>query len=188
MNIHIMNNIGDLEISLLGFLAEKPMHGYELHRKVSDLKGFGIVWHVKMGKLYAMLNKLHENQMVAIKNTQDGNRPVRNEYRITTKGEETLNEWREKPVLHGRDFRHLFLLKILFSLGGEKEKTLGLIHNQQTECQSWKKRFESNLSSLEIDNEYSMSFQLFVNQYRLTQVKADLEWLSWIAKKISEEK
>ena len=188
MNIHNMNNIGDLKISLLGFLAEKPMHGYELHQNVSDLEGFGIVWHIKIGKLYAMLNKLHENQMVAVKNTQEGNRPVRNEYRITAKGEETLNVWMEKPVLHGRDFRHLFLLKILFSLGGEKEKTLRLIHNQQTECQSWKKRFESNLSSLEIDKDNPMNFQLFVNQYRLSQVKADLDWLSWIDGKIGEEK
>lgn len=188
MNIHTMNNIDDLEISLLGFLSEKPMHGYELHQKVSDLKGFGIVWHLKIGKLYAMLNKLHENQLVDVENTQDGNRPVRNEYRLTDKGREILQQWIEGSVLHGRDIRHLFLMKLFFSLDEEREKTLRLIHNQQSECQSWQKRFESNLSSLKSDNDNSMSFQLLVNQYRLTQVKADLDWLSWIARKISEEK
>jgi hypothetical protein len=79
-------------------------------------------------------------------------------------------------------------MKLYFLLDEDGEKTLLLIHNQQSECQSWQKRFESNLTSLKSDSDKSMSFQLLVNQYRLTQVKADLDWLSWIAKKIGEEK
>lgn len=183
-----MNTIDDLDISLLGFLTEKPMHGYELHRKVTNLEGFGIIWHLKIGKLYAMLNKLHENQLVAVDNYQEGNRPVRNEYRITDKGKEILHDWIEKPVLHGRDFRHLFLLKLFFSLNNENEKSLRLINHQQSECVLWKEQFDRNLSSFENDNNKSTSFQMLVNQFRLTQVKADLDWLSWCAAKISEEK
>ena len=183
-----MNNIDDLELSLLGFLAEKPMHGYELHRKVSDLKGFGIVWHLKIGKLYAMLKKLHENQLITVENYQEGNRPVRNENRITDKVMEILREWIETPVSHGRDFRHHFLLKLFFSLKRDKEISLRLIHNQQIECEVWKKRFYQIISSSEANDMDSLSFQSFVNQYRLTHVKADLDWLSWSARKISEEK
>lgn len=182
-----MNNIGDLEISLLGFLDEKPMHGYELHRKVADLKGFGIVWQLKIGKLYAMLNKLHENQLVLVENYQEGNRPVRNEYLITKKGEKALIDWLERPVLHGRDFRHFFMLKLFFSLNRNKGNTLKLINIQQNECETWKKRFNRNLSSIANESNGSMSFQELVHKYRLAQVETDLDWLSWTARKISEE-
>jgi DNA-binding PadR family transcriptional regulator len=188
MNIHMLNNISDLEISLLGFLTDKPMHGYELHRKVTNLEGFGIIWHLKIGKLYSMLNKLLENHLVEVENHQEGNRPVRNEYRITMKGEEVFQQWVVTPVLHGRDFRQHFLLKLYFSLYRDEERLLQLINDQQNECESWKKRFDRNLSSLENGNESQYSFQIFVNHYRLSQVKADLEWLSWTAKKICEEK
>ena len=69
MNIQTMNNIGDLETSLLGFLLDKSRHGYELHRLVTDRRGFGGVWRLKIGNLYAMLNKLHEAELVSVKIT-----------------------------------------------------------------------------------------------------------------------
>lgn len=184
MNIHTMNIIGDLEISLLGFLLEKPMHGYDLHRKVTDLKGFGGVWRLKIGKLYAMLNKLHDAGFVSVENNQSGNRPVRNEYFITKEGESVFQKWILTPVLHGRDFRHHFFLKFYFALLQSKAKALNLLEAQKTECKNWQSKF---LPLLEEGTNNSLTFGKFVIQYRLKQINSDLEWLDWAEKTILQE-
>ena len=184
MIIHNMNNINGFEISLLGFLHEKPMHGYDLHRKVTDLKGFGGVWRLKIGKLYAMLNKLHDAGFVSVENTQSGNRPVRNEYFITKEGESVFHKWLISPVLHGREFRHHFFLKFYFALLHSRENALNLLAAQKTECQTWLSKFHPNIDR-SIDN--SLFFSEFVTQYRLKQIKSDLEWLDWAEKTIIQE-
>ena len=55
-----MNNSDNIEVSVLGFLYDQSKHGYDLHKDISDLSGIGIVWRVKMGRLYAMLHRLEK--------------------------------------------------------------------------------------------------------------------------------
>lgn len=185
-----MKNPDDLEISLLGFLVEKPMHGYDLHRHVTDLKGFGIVWRLKIGKLYNMLGRLHAANLVDVENYQDGKRPVRNEYRITADGLTVLEGWLRRPVRHGRDFRSYFMLKLLFSLKKSKSAALQLIEIQKRECQAWHDHFAGKMPA----NSHSEgggeadAFSGLVRQYRRMQIDADLEWLAWSAQQIGEEK
>ena len=52
------------EHALLGFLHQQPTHGYEIHRRLSDSEGLGLVWHVKQNKLYALLAKLESKGYV----------------------------------------------------------------------------------------------------------------------------
>jgi len=186
MNIHNMNNAGDLEISLLGFLSEKPMHGYDLHRKVVDLRGFGIVWRLKIGKLYTMLSKLHNAELVSVQNYQEGNRPIRNEYFITEKGKTFFEQWVSAPVLHGRDFRIYFLLKFFFALQKGHEAALNLIAIQKKECSGWITNIHRQLITQTPHSE--TNFQIFVNQYRLNQIESIVNWLNWAEKTIQEEK
>ena len=125
-----MNN-NNSDISLLGFLSINPMHGYELHKRVADLSGFGIVWNIKIGKLYAMLNRLEKDGYVRASIAKEGNRPARNEFSITSKGKKTFDAWSISPVNRGRDFRIIFLLKLYFSLmkGDEKANNIDRLPN-----------------------------------------------------------
>lgn len=185
-----MNNIGDLEISLLGFLSEKPLHGYELHKKVTDLKGFGIVWRLKIGKLYAMLNKLQRFNLVSVVNYQEGNRPIRNEFSVTNEGKAVFWDWLKKPVFHGRDFRNYFLLKLYFSLLQNNVTAINLIDIQQKECMNWKNKLkmkESQKGSSE-NSDDTNDFHKLVIHYRLTQIEADIDWLDWSSQFLSEAK
>ena len=184
MNIQTMNIIGDLEISLLGFLLDKSRHGYELHRLVTDRRGFGGVWRLKIGNLYAMLNKLHEAELVSVKNYQSGNRPVRNVYQITKNGEAIFQNWIISPVVHGRDFRHLFFLKFYFALSQGKEKATKLLVAQKAECKKWQANFFTQISG---DTNLQVNYQKLVIHYRIRQIGSDLEWLDWAEKIITEE-
>lgn len=172
-----MNN-NDSDISLLGFLTIKSMHGYELHKYVTDLSGFGIVWNIKIGKLYAMLNRLEKEEFIQSTISKEGNRPARNEFSITDKGKRTFEEWFIAPVERGREFRIIFLLKLYFSLIEGIEKANILLNSQITTCKSWLSKGEEVIKV----KEKAKSGEIFpniVNAYRKIQIQGYLAWLDW---------
>jgi DNA-binding PadR family transcriptional regulator len=44
-----------LEFILLGFLEQKPIHGYDLYKQISSFDAISLVWSVKQSQLYALL-------------------------------------------------------------------------------------------------------------------------------------
>ncbi len=44
------------EYALLGFLSNRPMHAYEIHRRLRKASGLRLIWNVKQGQLYALLD------------------------------------------------------------------------------------------------------------------------------------
>jgi DNA-binding PadR family transcriptional regulator len=180
-----MNNINDLDISLLGFLSSKPMHGYELHKQVTDLSGFGIVWNIKIGKLYAMLNRLEKDGYVRLKISREGNRPARNEFSITSNGMKKYKSWLISPINRGREFRIIFLLKLYFSLGIGLEHANELITTQIETCNSWlsdRKARNEDIEKVKTENK----FPVLVNKYRQIQIQGYLAWLDWCRESLSK--
>ena len=131
IGIQTMNNSKEIEKSILGFVYKRSKHGYELHKEISDLSGVGIVWKVKMGKLYAMLHRLENNEWVETETAQEGNRPQRTLYKITEDGQEAFDEWLVSPVQRGRDFRILFLLKLYFAIEMDRKIAQRLLTDQK---------------------------------------------------------
>jgi DNA-binding PadR family transcriptional regulator len=185
MNIHAINNMEntDLEIALLGFLYKDAKHGYELFKEISNPKGIGGVWRVKIGKMYAMLKRLESKCFIRATSEQDGNRPPRNTYFLTNQGKNIFNNWMRTPIKHGRDLRILFLLKIYFIKRSELFNGEDLILKQKTECENWKERYETVLQEKNDEN----SFNWFVRKYRLSQIDGFINWLDWCGEAISEE-
>jgi DNA-binding PadR family transcriptional regulator len=182
-----MNNINDLDLSLLGFLSSKSMHGYDLHKKVTDLSGFGIVWNIKIGKLYAMLNRLEKEGLIFSTFTKEGNRPTRNQFSITPLGETRYKLWLETPVNHGREFRIAFLLKLYFSIIKRTDNANILIETQIETCNRWldEKTGQYQEGHMFRDNEES-NFPIIVNKYRQIQIQGYLTWLDWCQEYIKE--
>ena len=172
-----MNN-NNSDISLLGFLSIKPMHGYELHKQVTDLSGFGIVWNIKIGKLYAMLNRLEKDGYIHSTISREGNRPARNEFSITNKGKKTFDAWSVSPVNRGREFRIIFLLKLYFSLMRGIERANKLINSQIDTCNSWLSDGKVIFNDFE-DITAVDKFPGIVNAYRKIQIQGYLSWLDW---------
>lgn len=181
-----MNNINDSDISILGFLITEPMHGYELHKKVTDLSGFGIVWNIKIGKLYAMLNRLEKDGLIKSAISKGGNRPARNEFSITSRGKKKFESWMVSPINHGREFRIVFLLKLYFSMKFGLQNTDELINTQIEICKSWLSE-RSDISQNEMAKESSIRFPLIVKKYRLIQINGYIDWLNWCQDFIQEK-
>jgi DNA-binding PadR family transcriptional regulator len=75
-----------LELAILGALKERPMHGYELKKRLSYLLGH--LWKISFGSLYPALKRLETKGAVEKAYTVKEKTRNRYVYRITPQGEE----------------------------------------------------------------------------------------------------
>jgi DNA-binding PadR family transcriptional regulator len=76
-----------LELAILGLLKERPMHGYELRKQLSQK--LGLFWTVSFGSLYPTLKKLERRGVVEkVTPSSDERSRRKQEYRITAAGED----------------------------------------------------------------------------------------------------
>lgn len=75
-----------LELAILGVLKERPMHGYELKKRLSYLLGH--FWQVSYGSLYPALKRLDKNGAVKKNSSEKTKSKKKFIYEITSVGEE----------------------------------------------------------------------------------------------------
>jgi len=84
-----------LDLKILGFLAEGPLHGYELRRRINELDGPGS--HLSEGSLYPALARLERDGML-IRSAEPGARGrPRKRLELTAAGHERLHELLRHP-------------------------------------------------------------------------------------------
>jgi len=162
----------DVEWSLLGFLRERPRHGYALHRKLSRSRGLGIVWNLKQSQLYALLDKLERRGYVEHTLEPQEARPPRKVFALTPAGEEALQAWIEAPVDHGRDVRLEFLAKLYFARRAGPETVRTLLEAQRRVCREWLARQEMDEALRDAE-----PYTWLVRRFRAGQIEAILDWL-----------
>lgn len=175
MNIQIINNIKDTEISILGLLIDSPAHGYQINKMISELSDIGVIWKINIANLYAVLKKLENAGYIQSEIYIDKNRPARNRYALTERGGELFAQWIKSPVSQGRDFRILFLLKFYFAYLQGTNTASELIAAQKEITMNW-------LEKIQVDGDKELDeseFRPFIKKFRQTQIHAYQEWLSW---------
>jgi DNA-binding PadR family transcriptional regulator len=85
-----------LTLSILGFLAERPMHAYELRRRISDLIGHNRP--VSDGALYPAMNRLRRAGHVERQAEPGDSAPPRQVLRITSAGRAELLRRLSEPT------------------------------------------------------------------------------------------
>jgi PadR family transcriptional regulator, regulatory protein AphA len=154
---------------LLGYLAEHPMHGYELHQRLEDPAALGTVWRVKQAQLYALLTKLEGDGLVESTLEPQDPKPPRKIFNLTNAGQRTLDHWLQNPVPHGRELRIEFLAKLYFVRKQDPTTALALVHAQKNLLQEWLAKNPSPPSD--------ETYRYLVHAFRAGQIHAMLEWL-----------
>jgi len=162
-------------------LDQQPMHGYDLHKALSALEGISLIWSIKQSRLYALLDKLEAKRLLTSSLVPGEAHPQRKEFRLTKEGKRALEAWIESPVQHGREMRQDFLARLYFASLQGKEKALRLISDQEKVCGGWIKELEARIRGLEEDHDY----EALVYEFRISQVKAMLDWLALCARKLT---
>src|SRR3970282_1243602 len=79
------------EYPLLGFLAQQPAHGYELHQRlVADLSQ---IWRVSLSQTYNILKRLEEQGYITGTVQEQEKLPSRREFHLTPAGRLRFNNW-----------------------------------------------------------------------------------------------
>jgi len=102
--------------AILGLLAQRPRHGYELRSAFEAVVGGDANWEVKPAQIYTTLERLEEaGQVERSSDLGEGEEPSRRIYAVTQAGREALKEWFDSgiPPEHQRDE---FFVKLMLAL------------------------------------------------------------------------
>ncbi len=101
--------------AILGLLAQRPRHGYELRAAFSAVVGGDENWDVKPAQIYSTLNRLEEAGFVEQCSVGQGGGPEKRVYAVTDAGRESLQAWFASgvPPEHQRDE---FFVKLMTGL------------------------------------------------------------------------
>lgn len=168
------------EYALLGFLYKKPVHGYELHKQITDPESVGMIWGLKLSNMYAQLDKLEHKGLIKGKLLANEQRPARMEYSLTTTGKSLIDRWLFEPVKHPRDFRHEFMVKLYFLQQYQPDRLEVLLETQLSECERWQVNSTEKAATITETG----SFQAVIYQFRISQIQSMTDWLIWLKSQI----
>jgi DNA-binding PadR family transcriptional regulator len=101
-----------LELAVLGLLKERPMHGYELKKRLAEQLGH--FRSFSYGSLYPTLKRLALEGVVEMEYPKGEARRSKNVYRITSKGEELFDRLIEEQTPGTMQGREQFMLRFAF--------------------------------------------------------------------------
>lgn len=170
--------------ALLGLLAQRPRHGYELHAAFEAVVGGEATWDVKPAQVYTTLLRLEESGLVREDSvTQDGG-PEKRIYEITEAGRDALADWYGSgvEVEHQRDE---FFVKLMLSLATGEADPYQVIWAQRS-------RLYQDLHDLMIrrgdaDPRTALA-QILLLEKAIMHVEADLRWLEIVEARLDEMK
>src|ERR1044071_933268 len=79
--------------TILGLLAVRARHGYELLDCFRDSSQLGEVWRLSTSQLYAVLKRLEAQGLTEGHEVTVPDAPTRTEYRLTDAGQDRLHAW-----------------------------------------------------------------------------------------------
>jgi DNA-binding PadR family transcriptional regulator len=166
--------------AILGLLAQKPRHGYELRAAFSAVVG-GANWDVKPAQIYTTLERLQESGLVQTKSDLgEGREPDRRIYAITRDGRGALKEWFADgvPTEHQRDE---FFVKLMIGLVSGEADPSKIIQTQRARLYQ---ELHDATTQRDIYDPHSEMAHIFLLDKTIMHLEADLRWLDMIEMRI----
>jgi len=161
---------------ILGLLAERPMSGYDMKKRVSA--SLSTVTSASYGTLYPTLHKLLSEGQVKVQEIQQEGRPIKKVYQITEKGRLSLKDWLLKPPANDQ-VRREFLLKLYLGKDLKQEDVLKLLANRRDETRAKLKLLKAERKRCK-DKQ-----QTWVMEYALALCKAEMDWLNQVEAQVA---
>ncbi len=162
------------EYILLGFLAEQPMHGYDLFRLLNTDPNICQIWTVKQAMLYAMLEKLEEIGYLHSEIQVQESYPARKQYSITESGLASFHEWMLQPVDHPREIRQEFMARLFFAYRSSRHEARELLLRQKQVCTGWMELHGQHAAEADED-----PFSHILLDFKQAQMDSILEWVNY---------
>jgi DNA-binding PadR family transcriptional regulator len=170
--------------ALLGLLAQRPRHGYELHAAFEALVGGAQNWDLKPAQVYTTLARLEEAGLVAAETNEAAGEPEKRVYLITPLGREELLGWFATPVQIDRQ-RDEFFLKLMLSLATGEKDPLKILRIQRASLFQELHDLTARRSRANPGRE--LALMLLLDQ-AIMHIEADLRWMDMIEARLDEVK
>lgn len=158
-----------LELSILGLLKERSLHGYELKRRLTEY-GF---WRVSFGSLYPALRRLERGGYVTVL-SGGGRRKV---YSITPEGEVRFKELLEDEGPEDEEER-TFRVRLAFFRYLDPESRLGVLERRRAFLvQRAAAARQATRRALARTKQRMDRYTLALMEHGARAVEADIAWL-----------
>jgi PadR family transcriptional regulator AphA len=154
---------------ILAWLAEQPMHGYELAQRVREDEAMRAIWRIERSEVYFLLAKLLRHGYVVESAAEQGGGPPRTVYALTQSGQMALEQWLVTPDRTPRNLRTALLARVYIALRRDPRLALSLIDAQKQALVDWLAQARERQAHNEV--------VMVVHRFRAAQVRAVLEAL-----------
>lgn len=170
--------------ALLGLLAQRPRHAYELYSAFEAVVGGKENWEVKPAQIYTTLARLEEAGLVRAEAVETDGAADKRVYAITEAGEAELCAWFAEPVKteHQRDE---FFLKLMFSLVTGQTDPRSVLRVQRSSL--FQELHQLTAQRGRADPKTDLAHILLLDQ-AVMHLEADLRWLDMIEARLDDVK
>lgn len=171
-----------VRFALLGLLAQRPRHGYELHTAFEAVVGGEQNWDVKPGQIYTTLARLEEGGLVVEESIGQGGGPEKRIFAITPKGHDSLAGWFGQGVEpeHQRDE---FFIKLILALATGEAKPRQVIQTQRARLYQ---ELHDVTAQRQRANPKSELARILLLDKTIMHLEADLRWLDMIEGRLDD--
>ena len=170
--------------ALLGLLAQRPRHGYELHAAFEAVVGGEQNWDVKPAQIYTTLARLEEGGLVREDAVEQGGGPEKRIYALTIAGRAALAEWFGEGVEreHQRDE---FFVKLMLSLATGGVSPRKVIQTQRSKLYQDLHAVTTQRQQADPRTELA---RILLFDKTVMHLEADLRWLDMIEARLDDVK
>jgi DNA-binding PadR family transcriptional regulator len=175
-----------LELAVLGLLKERPMHGYQLSRELSD--AHGPFWRVSYGSLYPSLRRLEREGAIEATAEVDAGpssrEPTRGKtrtkgrrktvYRITEHGDRLFLELLEEAPHEGQSEDARFRVRLAFFRYLPPETRIRLMERRRAALEQRLAAMDDAIRSGDTDDDYRRA----VLEHSRATAGSDIAWLT----------
>ena len=101
--------------AVLGLLAQRPRHGYELRAAFEAVMGGQENWDLKPAQIYTTVARLQSAGLIAEERVEQDAGPEKRIYALTPQGSQALHEWLADGIVQAHQRDELFA-KLMISL------------------------------------------------------------------------
>lgn len=168
--------------AILGLLAGKPLHGYELKSGFDDLVPTSAM---NVGQVYTTLDRLSRDRLVTHEVVNQAERPDKKVYALTDDGRKELKEWLATPSGLDLDLRNETFLKLMLARRLRGADPLKVLAVERRACFDRLHEATQAQAKAERDNT-SLPGRLLLD-LAVLRLTAFLKWLDHCEEKLKKE-
>lgn len=170
--------------AVLGLLAQRPRHGYELRAAFEALVGGEENWDVKPAQIYTTLTRMEKGGLIAEQSIEQDGGPEKRIYAITPGGVQALQDWFTEGTTreHQRDE---FFIKLMLGLVSGAADPYQLVTIQRAHL--FKELHALTTQRTRVDPSTELARILLLDK-AIMHLEADIRWLDMVEARLDEIK